>query len=517
MPSHCCVPLCTTRGYRDSNVNKISYYTFPSNSQQKDKWIHAIRRDEGPDFEISKTTVVCSKHFRANDFKKTLAGKHLLTHGAVPSVFAWIRTSPRKRKPPKERPFINKATSNHAENTTDGTLEENEVQETDFTIVPRSVDVSTQTDLSAHEARLSEIIAECNRKIGILESTIEDLRLKLLDEHRKYDLLKSKLFTLDSMKAKTSSCSTVAFYTGFQDWDAFTAIYNYLDPGEKGENINYWLSGNTDTSVLAYDDDECDEVSLSKKGRARSLKPAEEYFMVLCRLRQGFHEDHLSHLFNISVATVSRIFVTWMNYMYLKLGTIDIWPSRTTIDLYMPEAFKSKYKSTRVIIDCTEVKCQMPSSLQLNGELFSSYKHHTTLKGLVGISPGGAITFVSQLYSGSISDKEIVTRSGFLDLPFDDKDCVMADKGFTIEDVLPLGVSLNLPPFLGQDSQMSPEDVIKTQEIASLRIHIERAINKIKNFHIWDKVIPLHQFGIVNQMWAVCAILCNAQPNIISV
>ena len=73
-----------------------------------------------------------------------------------------------------------------------------------------------------------------------------------------------------------------------------------------------------------------------------------------------------------------------------------------------------------MIIDCTEVKCQMPS-LQLNGELFSSYKHHTTLKGLVGISPGGGITFVSQLYSGSISDKEIVSRSGFLDLPFDEK------------------------------------------------------------------------------------------------
>ena len=45
----------------------------------------------------------------------------------------------------------------------------------------------------------------------------------------------------------------------------------------------------------------------------------------------------------------------------------------------------------------------------------------------------------------------------------------MADKGFTIEDVLPLGVSLNIPPFLGMADQMSAEDVVKTQEIASLR------------------------------------------------
>lgn len=108
-------------------------------------------------------------------------------------------------------------------------------------------------------------------------------------------------------------------------------------------------------------------------------------------------------------------------------------------------------------------------------------------------------------------------RSGFLDLPFKDNDSVMADKGLTIQDLLPLGVYLNIPPFLGSSSQMPAENVVKTQEIASLRIHVERAINKIKNFHIWDGVIPLHQLGVVNQMWAVCAILCNAQANIISI
>ena len=238
----------------------------------------------------------------------------------------------------------------------------------------------------------------------------------------------------------------------------------------------------------------------------------------MCRLRQDLPEEHLAHLFKVSSSTVSRVFITWLNFMYLRLEQINIWPSRTAIDKTMLEDnFKKKNSSTRVIIDCTEVRCQMPSSLQLNGELFSNYKHHVTLKGLIGISPGGAITFISQLYTGSISDREIVARSGFLDLPFKDNDSVMADKGFTIQDLLPLGVSLNIPPFLGSSSQMPAEDVVKTQEIASLRIHVERAINKIKNFHIWDGVIPLHQLGLVNQMWSVCAILCNAQPNIISI
>ena len=52
----------------------------------------------------------------------------------------------------------------------------------------------------------------------------------------------------------------------------------------------------------------------------------------------------------------------------------------------------------------------MPSNLLLNSELFSSYKNHTTLKALVGISPKGSMTFIGQLYTGSISDKETNTN-----------------------------------------------------------------------------------------------------------
>jgi len=115
----------------------------------------------------------------------------------------------------------------------------------------------------------------------------------------------------------------------------------------------------------------------------------------------------------------------------------------------MAEDFEKNHSSTRVIIDCTEIRCQMPSSLHLNGELFSNCKHHSTLNGFIGISPAGTITFISQLYTGSILDREIVVRSGLLDLPLNKND---SDKGFTIQDLLPLGVSLNIPPFLGSSA-----------------------------------------------------------------
>ena len=45
---------------------------------------------------------------------------------------------------------------------------------------------------------------------------------------------------------------------------------------------------------------------------------------------------------------------------------------------------------------------------------------------------------------------------------------------------------------------MTPDEVVKTQSIASLRIHVQRGLKKIKNFHILDSIVPFTMFGVVN-------------------
>lgn len=174
-----------------------------------------------------------------------------------------------------------------------------------------------------------------------------------------------------------------------------------------------------------------------------------------------------------------------------------------------------------MIIDCTEIKTETPSTLLLNSEFFSQYKNACTVKGLIGVAPSGAVTFISKLYTGSISDRKITEESGFLDMESNDNDVVMADKGFLIEDLLSekiaaKNVRLNIPPFLERKGQFTEEEVLATQEIAAERIHVERAINKIKNFHIFDTPIPLNMTGSINQIWSVCAILTNFQNPLLS-
>ena len=62
------------------------------------------------------------------------------------------------------------------------------------------------------------------------------------------------------------------------------------------------------------------------------------------------------------------------------------------------------------------------------------YKHDVNYKGLLGIVSSGASTFISELYEGSISDKEIVKRSGILNKNlWDDNDSIMAGRVFTIQ------------------------------------------------------------------------------------
>ena len=522
MPTHCCVPLCTRKGYRDEETGeKVSYFKFPTEERLKKLWIYAIRRDEGKNFQVSNNTKVCSRHFKSDDLKKSLNGVVSLKNGAVPSVFAWKRSSPRKRPPPTPR--ISSTAASVSQNLNENiselvesacsseSLETSECSSKSH-LAPEmeAQQTATKFDLQSKEnleiARLEKLLADTIEIKETLESEVLSLKANIVLLEQKCEQLEKHVFSFDNVKTDDS---LLTFYTGFPNVQTMVALYEYLDPGLNGMNIKYWLSGQDNSQKAAAGNS-------VKQGRPRTLTPSDEFFLVMCRLRQGFAEMHLAHLFKISQSTVSRIFISWINFMYLKLGQINIWPSRKVVDESMPEAFKEKYPSTRVIIDCTEVRCQMPSSLLLNSELFSSYKNHTTLKALVGISPKGSITFIGQLYTGSISDKEMVERSGFLKLPFEQGDSVMADKGFTIEDVLPLGVSLNIPPFLGMSDQMPAEDVIKTQEIASLRIHVERAINKIKNFLIFEGVIPISQFCTVNQMWCVCAMLCNFQDPIIS-
>jgi DDE superfamily endonuclease/Helix-turn-helix of DDE superfamily endonuclease len=227
------------------------------------------------------------------------------------------------------------------------------------------------------------------------------------------------------------------------------------------------------------------------------------------KLRLGLTNQFLANLFAISVGTCSSIVNTWITFLARELKCLVFWPDKNQIRSFMPKSLRLKYPSLRCTIDCSETFIERPRDLKLQASTWSDYKQHNTLKYLVAITPDGMISFVSNAWGGRATDRYIVQNSGFLDL-IEPYDLIMADRGFTIrEDLIFRNATLEIPPPSAGLQQMSRCNVLKTKKIANARIHVERAINRIKWFKILSSVLPLSLAPLFDKILIICAALCN--------
>lgn len=342
-----------------------------------------------------------------------------------------------------------------------------------------------------------------------LEEFINEMREEAEQLKRELAVAKEKEFISKfALERFSGSSEDINFYTGFPDYETLIEFWKYIEPNSSRLTYYSYVRNSTDVNpdnVFPYLDLTEKKFPNSNVGAKRSLQPIDEFWLFLTRLRVGLLEHDLAFRLNISVPTISDIIITWSNYMYVMLGSLPVWASREVIKLHLPEAFKGRFENVRCIIDCTEIKCEKPQDRQKQSEFYSEYKAHNTYKGLVGISPNVWVTFVSNLYGGSISDREIVEKSHFVDLS-EHPDEVMADRGFEIQDLLATKqVRLFIPPKRQSTmDQFSKEDCFETMRISNVRIHVERAIRRVKGWHIFDQVMLLSINGVINQIWTVC-------------
>jgi len=507
------------------------FHCFPSilrNSEIRTSWIKAMKRENKnkSQWQPKNSDRVCSVHFENYDGSAP---------NAVPTLYlGYENTAPTLKTrrtlfkhpavPRKKRKLNTGNTSNEitqpesveltenivetSENTENSLLEESNVDVDNLETI--NDDISITSSFLEHSYCSSSSKVQCRAcvdKSNVIDSlvqranrlTAENLRLKARLRDKLFNKEKNATYTWRNIK----SDAKMNFYTGINTIVIFNTLFLLIQPYLPA--VKYWKGPQYARQ----------NIKNRQFKSQRKLTQRDEFLLTLMRLRLGLLNEDLADRFGISQGKCSYIFTTWIKLLSQLFGnSLVAWLPRESIRDNLPKLFRKTGNSKcRVIIDCAEVFMDRPKSLDCQAATWSDYKHHNTIKFLVGISPSGFISFLSPCYGGRASDKFITKDSGFYDL-LERDDEVMADRGFQIKIILRY-CKLVVPPGARTKSQMTTAECKKTKKIANLRIHVERAINRIKFFRILKGTLPITMIQHVDDIVKVCAALCNLKYELI--
>ena len=483
---------CVCCGHVKGKCDKVSMFRLPADKKRRQQWLEALNLTED---DVNEHTRVCSRHFLHGDASNTPAldlGKRFASPKKL-NVERNRRALKRSKRSLSTASLTVTPSSSRASSVSAPTPEST----TDDEPMAVAVGEPLLSDFNVHELPFERDNKGSDTAIA---ARVEYLEAETKHLRNLVDTEKVPLPLSFRIEQIAENDSLVKFFTGFASYALFLNFFEFLGPAVY--RLNYW--GDVERKT-------------SRRRKNTALTPLNQYFLTLVKLRLNLQVRDLAHRFCISTGLVSKYFITWVSFMYHHLKEIDWTPSVEQVAATLPCAFQDKYPTTYSIIDGSEIFIETPSDLFVQSSTWSNYKYHNTGKFLVGCTPNGAISYISQLYVGSISDVELTRVSGYLQT-LDGKSgvSVMADRGFTVRDMLAeKGVDLNIPPFMEGREQLPADEVKRGRSIASLRIHVERAIGRIKNYTILKGTLPITMIRIANQIVSVCAWLTNFQPALI--
>ncbi|XP_063416866.1 uncharacterized protein LOC134699102 [Mytilus trossulus] len=506
---HCIAEGCSNDSRKKHNAVKypdmilngciVDFHVLPSvikNPKLRKLWLSQIRREGFNPDPNCHWHALCSRHFIEGRPTK---------ENAVPTLFAYnnYKTgTPRDTKNSTLRPIEQLIlTTQPANIVTVSQLPKVPRQKNNISDIPYIYIYIYKQKCQRYETDNNQLQKQVKLLHVELHATKEENKVLNEKFNNTDELLKDKL-----VEKLTKSNSNVKCFLGLPSISMLFGIFKLLEG--HASKMKYWMG--PDSS-----DGKRWQVNNKKKpGASRKLTFFEEFVITLLRLRLGLNTYVLSLLFGVSQSTISRVFTTWISLMAQCLGPLIKWPSKEKIKKHMPLSFRRKYPNTRVIIDATEFYVQRPRNPTAQSKTWSNYKSKNTFKTLVGITPNGAFSFISDLWTGNISDRSITERSGFIDL-IEKGDHVMADRGFLIKDLLlSKGATLNMPPFTrpckhGKGRCLTAKEIQESKSIASLRIHVERSIQRLKSYKFLSGVMPINSLSVANQALKVAGYFCN--------
>ena len=209
--------------------------------------------------------------------------------------------------------------------------------------------------------------------------------------------------------------------------------------------------------------------------------------------------------------------------MFQLLQPLIIWPEREALQKTLPMDFRKHSPNCVVIIDCFELFLERATNVNARAQTYSQYKHHNTVKYLIGITPQGTVSFISEGWGGRASDKHITENCGILE-KLNPGDVLLADRGFDIQESVGLYcATVKIPAFTKGKTQLSGIEVEQTRQIANVRIHVERVIGNIrKKYSILSATQPIsfvlskeNSCTTLDKIVHVCSALINICDSVV--
>lgn len=258
-----------------------------------------------------------------------------------------------------------------------------------------------------------------------------------------------------------------------------------------------------------------EELALCPK---RNLKVIERVLLTMMRIKLNITFAVLAILFGCTATTCSTIFIETVCALANTLQGTITFSSKEEIISNLPKCFRH-FPKVRIVLDCTEIPVATPKCLKCRIATYSHYKGGHTIKYLVGLSPGGIITFLSKGYGGRTSDKIITEQSGIVEMLEPFVDTVMVDKGFLIDDICNDSfIEIVRPPFLKSSArQLSKGEVKSCRKISSSRVHVERMNQRIKLFKLLQVgKIPWSICGLTDKIMIIASGISNLSAGILA-
>lgn len=280
--------------------------------------------------------------------------------------------------------------------------------------------------------------------------------------------------------------------------------------------LNSWTGLNS-VKMLDTFEQSIRSFSAYKNSKYSTVTLRERILIVLIKLKTNLSFSCMGPLFNLHYQTVSMKFYQTVPWIRAVCEALVYWPSQTEIKKNMPHYFRPMYEDVVAVLDCTEIAIKKPACLHCRINAYSHYKGRETAKYLIAVTPGGTISFISRGYGGKCSDKQIVVQENFLN-KINLGESVMTDKGFLIDDECQRrGVKLVRPPFLRAPlTQLSQIDATENVSIAAARVHVERAIQRIKQFGILNDKIDINLLPVLDDIVFITCGIANVSKPILS-